>query len=129
MGLVIAVAIATAGCSGGVTLRGGNAATLITDDGFLTGDEAAISGTVTITQAGCVGISAQGTSYPAVWPRGTTAVDGTEVAIDIPGIGTKRLGDEVQGTGGYYEVDTRPVLNAVAERCDWDGEVIGIRFE
>lgn len=81
-----------------------------------------------MTDAGCIGITdAQGNTYPAVWPRGTSLASGP--AIDVPGIGMIELGAAVRGAGGYYEVSTRPVLDEVAERCVWDGEVIGIRFE
>lgn len=99
---------------------------LVTDAGFLTGDEASIQGTVAVTHAGCIGITdTQGATYPTVWPRGTSLVDGAEIAIDIPGVGVRRLGDQVDGAGGYHGIGTRPVLDEVADRCAWEGEVIG----
>ena len=119
-----------AGCGGGVAVTDGGPAVLVTDAGFLTGDEALIRGTLAVTDAGCIGITdTQGDTYPTIWPRGTRLVDGVETAIDIPGVGVTRLGDDVDGAGGYYGTSNRPVLDDVAERCEWEGEVIGIRFD
>jgi len=117
-------------CAGGVALHERAEVAVITDAGFLTGDEAAISGTVSITDTGCVGIAdSEGTVYPTIWPRGTTLVDVSTAAIDIPNVGGMQPGDAIEGTGGYYGTEGRKVLVEIAERCDWDGEVIGIRFD
>ncbi len=126
---LVSVTILT-GCAGGVALHERAEVAVITDSGFLTGDEAAISGMVSITDPGCVGIAdSDGTVYPTIWPRGTTLVDASTAAIDIPGVGGMQQGDAIRGSGGYYGTEGREVLVEVAERCDWDGEVIGIRFE
>ncbi|MBF0816942.1 hypothetical protein E4U02_11010 [Microbacterium paludicola] len=128
--LVVGTTAALVGCAGGVTVTDDGATVIVTDAGFLTGDEASIQGMISITEAGCVGITdTQGGTYPAVWPRGTSLVGDSEIAIDIPDVGIKRLGDEVNGAGGYYEIGTWSVLAEVAERCHWDGEVIGVRLD
>ncbi|TDL45423.1 hypothetical protein [Microbacterium oleivorans] len=127
---VLAGAMLLAGCAAGVAVTAGGSATLITDAGFLSGDEALIEGTLTVAESGCVGIvAAGGETYPAVWPRGTTLVGGVDTGIDVPGVGVLRVGDAVSGAGGYYGVQSRPTLDEVADRCDWQGEVIGIRFD
>jgi hypothetical protein len=128
--LLTAVVLSAVGCSAGVTLREDADIAVVTDAGFLTGDDAAISGTVSLTEAGCMGITDdQGHTYPTIWPRGSALVAGSKAGIDIPGVGVKQLGERVNGAGGYYETKTRPILDEVAERCAWDGEVIGIRFD
>lgn len=102
---------------------------VITDSGFLTGDEAAIRGTVAVTDEGCVGIAdADGNVYPTIWPGGTSLAEASVATIDIPGIGSRAEGDTIEGTGGYYSATSRDALNPVADRCAWEGEVIGIRF-
>ena len=132
VGVIVILAAATVltGCAAGVTVTGSGSPALIIDDGFLTGDQALIQGTLAVTESGCVGIAgAGGETYPAVWPRGTALLSGPDTAIHVPGVGAVRIGDEVEGAGGYYDVGTTPALDNVAERCDWQGEVIGIRFE
>ncbi|MDQ1126229.1 hypothetical protein QE428_001262 [Microbacterium sp. SORGH_AS 505] len=129
-GLLVIGATTLAGCAGGVTVNDDSSVAIVTDAGFLTGDEALVQGTVSITEGGCVGITdSQGDTYPTVWPTGTRLVHGSDSAIEIPGLGVRQLGDEVSGSGGYYAVTTRPVLDDVADRCGWDGDVIGVRFE
>ncbi|AQP49516.1 hypothetical protein BW733_00350 [Tessaracoccus flavescens] len=126
----VVAAAALAGCSGGVTLNDVGDVVLVTDAGFLTGDDPSIQGTVAVTDARCIGITdtTQGATYPTVWPRGTSLVDGAGITIAISGVGVRRLGDQVDGAGGYYGVGKRPVLDEVADRCAWEGEVIGVRF-
>lgn len=125
-----AVALTLSGCAaGGVTIHETGKVALILDSGFQTGDQAAIVGTPTVTKAGCVGIAhAEGNAFPAIWPRGTVLINTSPATIDIPGVGRKRQGDPVTGAGGYYGAEARPVLQQIAARCDWHGEVIGIYF-
>lgn len=127
--LAVLLAAALAGCTG-VALHEQDELVLVTDAGFLTGDEALIAGELAVTEAGCIGIAGdEGEVYPTVWPRGTSLVDGSTGAIEVPGVGTLQPGDAVEGTGGYYTAEGREALAAVAERCDRTGEVVGIRFE
>ena len=123
------IAATLTGCAGGVSVDESAELAVITDSGFLTGDEAAIRGTVAVTDEGCIGIAdADGNVYPTIWPGGTTLADESAATIDIPGVGSRAEGDPIEGTGGYYSATSRDALSEVAERCAWDGEVIGIRF-
>lgn len=125
-----AVLVPLCGCSSGVSFLADGDVALVTDAGFLTGDEAAIHGTLIVTEAGCVGIAdALGNAYPAIWPRGTTLVTASPVAIEIPGVGRRQVGDPLTGGGGYYASEGRESLAAIATRCAWTGEIIGIRFD
>lgn len=122
------IVMALMGCSG-VSVQQSTSLVIITDAGFLTGDEALVFGTLAATATGCVGIeNSAGIIYPTVWPRGTTLVEESSVSIDIPGVGIKSLGDPIEGGGGYYQTSNRPALDEVAEVCDYEGEVAGIRF-
>lgn len=117
------------GCAGGVNVHQSGNVILISDSGFLSGDQAKISGTLTITDAGCVGLlDEQGNAFPAVWPRGTKVTASSPVVIEVPGLGAKRQGDRLSGAGGYYAVESRSALKEVADRCRWSGDVIGIYF-
>lgn len=128
--LVLSSAVASlSGCAGGVSVYESANVALIIDSGFLTGDQAAISGTLTVTEAGCVGLADQeGSTFPAVWPRGTTLTSASPVTLYVPVLGIKRQGDKISGTGGYCAVEGRTSLKEVAVRCHWGGEVIGIYF-
>lgn len=129
LALAAVVATALTGCAGGVSVHESAELAVITDSGFLTGDEAAITGTVAVTDEGCVGIAnADGNVYPTIWPGGTSLADESVATIDIPGVGSRAEGDAIKGTGGYYSATSRDALNPVADRCAWEGEVIGIRF-
>lgn len=121
--------MALAGCSG-VSVKQSTSLVVITDAGFLTGDEALVFGELGVTETGCVGLEkSKGKVYPTIWPRGTTIVEESPVSINIPGVGIKNLGDHIEGGGGYYRTGNRPALDEVAEVCDYEGEVAGVRFD
>lgn len=122
-------AAALSGCTSGVNVHENEDAALATDSGFLTGDQAAISGALTITEAGCVGlVDDEGNAFPVVWPRGTTLISASPLTLDLPGVGVMREGQTISGGGGYYAVESRSALEELASRCRWSGEVIGIYF-
>ncbi len=86
------------GCSGDDSahvLQAANVAVLVgaPADG---GDDAAVTGTVTIID-GCLGID----NDVAVWPAGTKIVEAEGPVIDVPDLGSVRVGDRVEGAGGY----------------------------
>lgn len=127
---VTALALIGSGCTAAVNVKEVRDVAIFTDSGFLTGDEAAVKGTLAVTTEGCVGIASWGDIiYPTVWPRGTTLLDASPLTIEIPGVGIKHLEDTLEGGGGFYGVDRFAALNEVATRCKWAGEVIGIRFD
>lgn len=69
------------------------------------GNDAAISGTLAVVDGGCLGLGDDGGSQiVVVWPSGTAALP-DDVGIDVPGMGTYRLGDEVEGGGGSTRAD------------------------
>lgn len=124
------IAAALTGCAGGVSVHESAEFAVVTNSGFLTGNEAAIRGTMTVTDEGCVGIAdGAGNIYPAIWPAGTRLANQSEVTLDIPGVGSRSEGDAIKGSGGFYTATGREALREVADRCAWDGEVIGIRFD
>lgn len=129
---IAGLAVATfwlAGCAPGVAQASHGEVALFVDAGFLTGDEALITGTLTLTSKGCVGIETNsGETYPAVWPTGTVLTDDSG-SIRVPGLGAVNLGDDIRGGGGFYSAASRPQLSDLAKRCDWSGEVAGIRFD
>lgn len=128
--VLAAAPLALVGCTAGVTTVDRDGVALFVDAGFLTGDEAAISGKLSVAPSGCVGITTDsGESYPVVWPGGTVLRESSPVSIEIPGVGVKGPGDAIKGAGGAYPVDKRDVLRPIGERCDWTGEVIGVRFD
>lgn len=125
---VVTLSLVVSGCAPGVHVSEVGENAIFIDSGFLTGDQAAINGTLTVTTAACIGIASSGKTYPAVWPRGTKLRAEDPVAIEIPGIGVKQLGDTIEGAGGFYTIDRFDALREVATRCEWSGEVIGVRF-
>lgn len=62
---------------------------------------AIVAGTLAVLDGGCLGFrDDDGTQTAVVWPSGTTALaDGVGVAV--PGMGAYRVGDAVEGGGGY----------------------------
>ncbi len=59
-------------------------------------DGALIAGAVTIVD-GCLGIGGD----IAVWPSGTRVTHSEGPVIDVPGLETLNVGDDVEGAGGY----------------------------
>ncbi len=88
--------VATAGSMAGSTAE---VAVLIAvpADGGDGGDDAMVTGEVSVVH-GCLGIG----DDVAVWPHGTRVVDPAGPVIDVPGLGTVTVGDQVRGAGGYH---------------------------
>lgn len=117
------------GCSAGVktSSSGQDELVLFTDAGFLSGDEAAISGTLAVTEAGCVGITTEwGEVLLTVLPRNSEIRGSSPVAVSIPGEGVLHVGDTLTGSGGFYSADTFDALDVIETRCEWSGEIVGI---
>lgn len=70
--------------------------------------EAMITGTLTLTESGCFALEdSDGTILPMLFPFGTRlSVDGE--TIHVPGLSPLRVGDDVEGGGGYLSL-TEPL--------------------
>jgi hypothetical protein len=63
--------------------------------------QALISGRLAIVNGGCFGIiKEEGNEFAAIFPVGTTA-EGD--ALTIPGLGEVKVGDDLEGGGGFGE--------------------------
>ncbi len=93
-----------AGCSGESALQRAQGVTaMVAGSRPSAGMDALISGTLTITDAGCFAVTSGGVTYPVQFPFGTRlSDDGAEVSV--PGLPSLRVGDEVSGGGGYMHL-------------------------
>lgn len=69
--------------------------------------DAQIIGTLTVAESGCLALAADGGSYPLEFPFGSR-LDDDGGSVEVPGLGTLRLGDEIAGGGGYVAVPDAP---------------------
>lgn len=76
------------------------------------GRDALVTGTLTLL-GNCVGIG----DAVAIWPNGTTVLNDAPLTLDVPGLGTVRGGDEVNGAGGYFDVATDNVDVDIPASC------------
>ena len=78
--------------------------------------QALISGRLAIVNDGCFGIvTGEGAGFAAVFPVGTTVKGDT---LTIPGLGDVKVGDELEGSGGFPEKDA--LDPSIPEECRTD---------
>ena len=99
-GLVgLTVLVVMAGCaSGAKVIEVGDEVKLLVAPRADSGDDALLKGELTVL-GGCVGVA----DTVVIWPHGTTALDGQELRITVPDLGTFALGDEVAIGGGMAQ--------------------------
>lgn len=68
------------------------------------GMDALVVGTFA-TANGCVLLEAGETKYPVVWPSGTTVAGTDPLVIKLPSGEHVRLGDQLEGGGGYLKAE------------------------
>lgn len=74
------------------------------------GPDAIVAGTLAVLDGGCLGFRGEdGSQLAVVWPSGTTALPDA-VGVDVPGMGAYRLGEAVEGGGGYGGVPFQDVV-------------------
>lgn len=74
------------------------------------GSDAIVAGTLAVLDGGCLGFRDEdGTQTAVVWPSGTTPLPDV-VGVDVPGMGAHRLGDAVEGGGGFGGVQFQDVV-------------------
>lgn len=89
--------------AGGFTVRrtvDGSLAVVASPSSTKGSDQARIAGDLTVVTGGCLGFRYDdGTETVVVWPSTTTVLDDA-VGVEVPGTGTYRVGDPVEGSGG-----------------------------
>ncbi|MCZ2859627.1 hypothetical protein [Blastococcus sp. VKM Ac-2987] len=82
-------------CGGGEVVSAGEVTVLVSEQSEAGMD--ALGGGRLVVVGGCLGAG----GYVIVWPSGTEVVHEDPVTIDVPGLGTYGLGDEVEVAGGF----------------------------
>ena len=82
-------------CGGGEVISAGEVTVLVSERTG-SGMDALGGGRLEVV-GGCLGAG----GYVFVWPHGTEVVDDEPLTIDVPGLGTFGLGDEVEVGGGF----------------------------
>ena len=117
---LVAVSLAVVGCSGagagaGAVQEARGTTAMVASEPSSVAMEALISGTLTLTDAGCFAVASGGMTYPLQFPFGSQiGDDGTEVTV--PGLLPLHVGDEISGGGGYLH------LTEVDPACIADNE-------
>ena len=68
------------------------------------GMDALVVGALTAAD-GCVLLEQDGSSYPVVWPSGTSVAGTDPLVLELPSGDQLTLGDQVTGGGGYLSPD------------------------
>ncbi|BDZ55148.1 hypothetical protein [Agromyces marinus] len=69
--------------------------------------DAIVAGTLTRTENGCLALDDLDGLHVLEFPYGTTLADDGET-VEVPGLGPLRIGDAVEGGGGYLDVADAP---------------------
>lgn len=81
--------------------------------------DALIQGTLTRSDEGCLTVETSHGTFVLQFPFGSRLADDGE-SVEVPGAGTLRLGDDVDGVGGYIDVpDTPEECRLSAEFAVW----------
>lgn len=114
--VLAALSLLIAGCSGERALQRAQGVTaMVAASRPSAGMDALISGTLTITDAGCFAVRSGGVTYPLQFPFGTRLSD-DGIEVSVPGLPSLRVGDEISGGGGYLH------LTEVDPACIADNE-------
>jgi hypothetical protein len=113
---VIVVGSLLSGCGGGDggVLRSGGSVVLVGADGDRRNiPEGVLTGKVTMA-GDCLGIN----GATVIWPHGTKIATDDPLTIDVPSLGSLRVGDYVDAMAGDEYVDYLPKgIDAVPSRC------------
>ena len=107
---MVIAAVALAGCGTAVTpavQRAGDSILLAAAEAPDGAMDALILGTLTHTEDGCLAVEHEGNTYVLQFPYGSRLADDGE-SVEVPGVGTLRLGDAIEGGGGYVNVPDAP---------------------
>jgi hypothetical protein len=119
-------AVSLGGCTP-INEQSRNGLRLLTASGAQPGDEALITGTVAVTDGGCVGLATAATIHLVIWPNGTSLEQSDLLKIRLPTGELLGEGDQVEGAGGYY-TSPREFQDQI-DTCEADDEVIRVRFD
>lgn len=110
--------VALSGCGGAdtldVQLRDGTTALVSTST--QAGSDAEVRGVIQVGAGGCLGLLSEETTHPIplIWPEGSKLTEAGD-AVDVPGLGTVRVGQTISGGGGEV---TNPSGNRYADIPD-----------
>jgi len=77
--------------------------------------DALIAGTLVRTDAGCLAVQgADELTYVLQFPFGSRLAEDGE-SVEVPGLGVVRLGDAIEGGGGYVDVPSAPEECRISE--------------
>ncbi len=84
------------------------------------GMDAQIAGTLIRTDSGCLALATDNDIYVLQFPFGTRLADDGESA-NVPELGIVRIGDPINGAGGYIDVRSAPEeCQDIAEFAVWE---------
>lgn len=107
--ILTSLSLAVVGCAGERPVQqAGGVTAMVAQERSSAGMAAQISGILTTTDTGCFAVTIDDVTYPLQFPFGTRlSDDGAEVAI--PGSTPLRVGDRIDGGGGYVHLTDVPV--------------------
>lgn len=121
-GIAVAAIIASLSACGGARAIDAGDATVLVSERRSDAMDALLEGTLTVVD-GCLGIAdADHHDMVVVWPHGTEVVNDDPTTIDVPGIGTVALGEDVSVGGGVDRNDGSIGGATVPAYCD-EGEI------
>lgn len=118
---VLAVTLLTlTGCGGsdtvGVQVHAGTTALIASSSDSAM--DAEVRGVIQVGADGCLGVVSEGTTQPVplIWPEGSTLTEAGD-AVDVPGLGTVRVGQTISGGGGEVTNPTGSRYADIPDGC------------
>jgi hypothetical protein len=88
------------------------------------GSDARVTGT--LAKVGeCLGLESAG-SFAAIWPNATKVIDAESLEIELPDGDVLKLGDGVEGAGGYLTEPLSDGYPKVPSSCSQNPEIVVI---
>jgi len=91
---------------------------LLIDQSPFEDDDAEMQGVLTYDESTrCFLLDDEGYATAVVWPTGTTLAGGQPVGVVVPDVGDVRVGDRVEGGGGFRSTDSLGDEDAALSEC------------